>query len=57
MRLLAQAEDQAMEDVTVAPLYFERTVRLLQPWVQGMPINAMDLRYLEGVWFDPAERN
>lgn len=57
MRLLAQAEDQAMEDVTVAPLYFERTVRLLQPWVRGMPINAMDLRYLEGVWFDPAERN
>ena len=57
MRLLAQAEDQAMEDVTVAPLYFERTVRLLQPWVRGMPVNAMDLRYLEGVWFDPEERH
>lgn len=54
MSLLAKAEDQAMSDVTVAPLYHERTVRLLQPWVKGLPANAMDLRDVSRAWFDPA---
>jgi len=54
MRMLALAEARAMEDVTVAPLYFERIIRLLQPWVMDMPANAMDVRDLSTVWFDPA---
>jgi peptide/nickel transport system substrate-binding protein len=54
MNALALAEDQAMRDVTVAPLYHERTVRLLQPWVKGLPANAMDLRDVSRAWFDPA---
>jgi hypothetical protein len=48
------AEQQAMDDATVAPLYFERLIRLVQPWVMNMPVNAMDIRDLSTVWFDPA---
>lgn len=57
LALLAAAERCMMEDAAVAPLYFDRTVRLLQPWVMDMPMNAMDLRDLSRVWFDPAKRN
>lgn len=56
MRLLAMAEDQAMRDATVAPLYHERLVRLTLPWLKGLPENAMDLRDLSRVWIDPAMR-
>jgi peptide/nickel transport system substrate-binding protein len=54
MRIMGLAEQQAMDDATVAPLYFERLIRLVQPWVMNMPVNAMDIRDLSTVWFDPA---
>ncbi|HMC96063.1 MAG TPA: ABC transporter substrate-binding protein, partial [Flavobacteriales bacterium] len=56
MRLLAQAEKRLMEEGVVAPLYHERTVRLLQPWVRDLPVNGMEYRDLREVWFDPALR-
>lgn len=56
MQLLAGAEAQLMQDAVVAPLYHERSVRLLQPWVRDMPINGMEYRDLRRVWFDPALR-
>lgn len=56
MQLLALAERKAMEDMVVVPLYHERTVRLLQPWVRDLPINGMEYRDLRGVWFDPVQR-
>lgn len=56
MALLAGAERQLMEDVVIAPLYHERSVRLLQPWVRDLPINGMEYRDLRGVWFDPEAR-
>jgi hypothetical protein len=54
VRIMGLAEQQAMDDVTVAPLYFDRIIRLVQPWVMNMPVNAMDIRDLSTVWFDPA---
>lgn len=54
MRALAQAETQLMADAVVAPLYHERSVRLLQNWVRDLPINGMEYRDLRTVWFDPA---
>ena len=45
-----------MQDAVVAPLYHERSVRLLQPWVRDLPINGMEYRDLRRVWFDPALR-
>lgn len=56
MALLARAESRLMDDAIVAPLYHERSVRLLQPWVRDMPINGMEYRDLRGVWFDPQAR-
>ncbi|MBX2973102.1 MAG: ABC transporter substrate-binding protein [Flavobacteriales bacterium] len=56
MALLARAERRAMEDMVVVPLYHERSVRLLQPWVRDLPINGMEHRDLRGVWFDPELR-
>ena len=56
MNLLAAAETRLMNDMVVAPLYHERSVRLLQPWVRDMPINGMEHRDLRVVWFDPAAK-
>jgi len=56
MLLLALAERRLMEDAVVAPLYHERSVRLLQPWVMDLPINGLEYRDLRAVWFDPAVR-
>ncbi|MBK6829939.1 MAG: ABC transporter substrate-binding protein [Flavobacteriales bacterium] len=56
MRLLAQAEERLMELSVVTPLYHERSVRLLQPWVRDLPINGMEYRDLAAVWFDPTVR-
>jgi peptide/nickel transport system substrate-binding protein len=56
MAFLARAERLAMEDMPVTPLYHERLVRLLQPWVRDLPLNGMDHTDLRGVWFDPAQR-
>lgn len=56
MLLLAQAEKRLMLDAAIVPLYHERSVRLLQPWVRDLPINGMEYRDLGPVWFDPALR-
>lgn len=57
MTLLAMAERRLMEDAVVIPLYYQRCIRLLQPWVRDLPINGMAYRDLRAVWFDPAARN
>ncbi|MBK8498331.1 MAG: ABC transporter substrate-binding protein [Flavobacteriales bacterium] len=57
MGLMADAERRLMEDAVVAPLYHERSVRLLQRWVRDMPINGMEYRDMSIVWFDPAARS
>jgi oligopeptide transport system substrate-binding protein len=56
MRLLASAERLLMEDMAVMPLYHERMIRVLQPWVRDLPINGMDFIQLRTAWFDrPSE--
>ena len=50
---LALAEEVAMVDVAITPLYHERSVRLLQPWVRDFPQNQMEYRDLSRVWLDP----
>lgn len=56
MNLLAKAERVLQENGVAIPLYHERAVRLLQPWVQDMPINGMEYRDLRRVWIDPRKR-
>lgn len=52
-RLLALAEDRAMELLPVIPLYYERAIRLVQKEVQDLPINGLELRDMSRVWFKP----
>lgn len=56
MGLLARAERVLQENAVAIPLYHERAVRLLQPWVQDMPINGMEYRDMRRVWIDPRKR-
>lgn len=49
MKDLAQAEEVAMQQVPLIPLYHERYVVLLNPNVQGLSINAMELLDLRQV--------
>jgi peptide/nickel transport system substrate-binding protein len=55
-RLLAAADARLMEELPALPLYHERSVRLLQPWVRDLPINGLEYRDLTRVWFDPTAR-
>jgi peptide/nickel transport system substrate-binding protein len=56
MTMLALAERRLMEECAIIPLYHERSVRLLQPWVQDLPMNGMEYRDLREVWFDASKR-
>ncbi len=56
MRLLAGAERVLQRNAVALPLYHERSVRLLQPWVMDMPINGMEYRDMRRVWIDPRKR-
>jgi oligopeptide transport system substrate-binding protein len=56
MRLLAGCERILMEDAVVLPIYHERMVRALQPWVRDLPINGMDFLQLRSAWFDRPAR-
>ncbi|MEZ4757918.1 MAG: ABC transporter substrate-binding protein [Flavobacteriales bacterium] len=52
MRLLARCERILMEDMVVLPIYHERMMRVVQPWVRDLPINGMDFLQLRSAWFD-----
>ncbi|MCB9232228.1 MAG: ABC transporter substrate-binding protein [Bacteroidia bacterium] len=45
-----QMEDIMMADAPVIPLYYDKIFRVIQPNVQGMKTNAMNLLYLKEVW-------
>lgn len=51
MNELAAAENLALRDVPLVPLYHERVMLLLAPKVQGLQVNSMELLDLRGVWF------
>ena len=50
-----QAEQVAMDDAPVMPLFYERHYRLLQPYVRGMKLDPMARYDLKGVWLDLPE--
>jgi oligopeptide transport system substrate-binding protein len=52
MRLLARCERILMADMVVMPIYHERVVCALQPWVRDLPINGMDILQLRSAWHD-----
>jgi oligopeptide transport system substrate-binding protein len=49
--LFAMAEQQAMNDAAVMPIYYEQNDRLVNKNVRGFDINQMEFRDFTGVWF------
>ena len=52
-RLYMKADQQAMDDAVMMPLFYSQAYRLLQPYVRNFPVNAMEHRDLAVVYFDP----
>ena len=48
-KLYQQADKLIMEDAPVVPLWYDKAVRLVQPWVTGLkpnPLNLLELRWV-----------
>ncbi len=52
MGLYLKAEQHAIDDAPVMPLFYERHYRLMQPWVRGLTLDPMAQYRLKRVWFD-----
>lgn len=52
MKLFSLADQKIISDAAVIPLYYEKTVRLLKPYVKNFPVNPMEYRDLAKVYFD-----
>ncbi len=47
-----RAEQKAIKEAPVIPLWYEESYRILQPYVRHFPNNAMQYRDFTKVWFD-----
>lgn len=52
MELFSRADQKIIEDAAVIPLFYEKTVRLLQPYVKNFPVNPLEYRDFGSVYFD-----
>ncbi len=50
--LYLKADQTAMDDAPILPLYYDKDQRLLQPYVKNFPQNAMEYRNFREVYFD-----
>ncbi len=52
MKMYCAADQKIIEDAAVIPLYYEKIVRLLKPYVKNFPVNPMEYRDFGLVYFD-----
>jgi peptide/nickel transport system substrate-binding protein len=52
-QLYAQADQIAVDDAVVMPIFYDKDYRLLQPNVRNFPQNAMEYRNMREVYFVP----
>lgn len=52
MRLLAEAEKAALQEMPIIPLYHEEATYVVQPWVRGLRLNAIEYLDLSEVWYE-----
>jgi peptide/nickel transport system substrate-binding protein len=57
MQLFCKADQKMIDDAAVIPLYYEKSVRLLKPYVKNFPLNPMEYRDFGSVYFDFQEYN
>jgi oligopeptide transport system substrate-binding protein len=53
MDLYLQADQVAIDDAAIMPIFYEENYRLVQTYVKNFPANAMEYRDLSRVYFDP----
>lgn len=54
-KLYEQADQIAMDDAVMLPLFYTKSYRLLQPYVKNYPQNPMEYRLYREVYFDKSE--
>lgn len=52
--LYRQADQVAMDDAAIIPLYYDENYRLIQPYVKNFDANAMEFRDFKKVYMDPS---
>ena len=52
MELYCKADQKILDDAVIIPLYYDKTVRLLQLYVKNFPVNSMEVRDLGSVYFE-----
>lgn len=55
LELFIRADQQAMNDAAIMPLYYDEYIRLLNPRIRNFPQNAMEYRDLSTVWIQPTD--
>ena len=55
MELYSKADQKILDDAVIIPLYYSKTVRLLQLYVKNFPVNSMEIRDLGSVYFEYEE--
>lgn len=55
MELFQKADQVAMDDAAVIPLFYDENMRLIKPWVKNFPMNAMEYRDFTRVYFKGKE--
>ena len=53
--LFRQADQVAMDDAAIMPIFYDENTRLLQVYVKNFPANAMEYRDFTRVFFDKEE--
>jgi oligopeptide transport system substrate-binding protein len=53
MDLYLKADQVAIDDAAIMPIYYEENYRLIQTYVKNFPANAMEYRDLSRVYFEP----
>ncbi len=56
LELYRKADQKAINDAVIIPLFYARNYRLLQPYVKNFPQNPMEYRTFRSVYFKPPEK-
>ena len=53
--LYQKAAQMLVNDAVIMPLFYDENIRLLQPYVENFPINAMEYRDFSDVYFNQSK--
>ncbi len=53
MNMYLQADQVAIDDAAIMPIFYEENYRLVQTYIKNFPVNAMEYRDMTRVYFEP----